>query len=60
MLEPDYCGQRNRNYLVRVPFFEARLVSEAQECRWFTLEEIEQSPAAPHDLEPLLRTSSDW
>ena len=33
-LEPGFCGQVNRNYLVRVPLFEARIVSEADECRW--------------------------
>ena len=59
-LEPGFCGQVNRNYLVRVPLFEARIVSEADECRWFTLDEIEQSPAAPHDLRQLLSSASDW
>ena len=59
-LEPGFCGQVNRNYLVRVPLLEARVISEADEARWFSLDEIERSPAAPHDLRQLLSSASDW
>jgi 8-oxo-dGTP pyrophosphatase MutT (NUDIX family) len=48
--EPGFGGQRNRNYLVRVPAFEARAISEAQEARWFTREELRSLPTSPHDL----------
>jgi TDG/mug DNA glycosylase family protein len=57
--EPGFGGQTNRSYLVRVPWFEARVVSEAQEARWFTLEEAAQVPTSPHDLVDLLRIASD-
>jgi hypothetical protein len=39
---------------------EARLVSEARDARWFSLEEIEALPDAPHDLEDLVRSASGW
>jgi double-stranded uracil-DNA glycosylase len=60
MLEPGFGGQRNRNYLVRVPFFEAQVVSEAEGARWFTLDELASMPYPPYDLDCLLRSASDW
>jgi double-stranded uracil-DNA glycosylase len=60
MLEPGFGGQRNRNYLVRVPFFEAQVVSEAEGARWFTLDELASMPYPPYDLDRLLRSASDW
>ena len=59
-LEPGFCGQRNRVYLVRVPRMEARLLSEALAARWFTLDELEALPDAPHDLCELVSSASDW
>jgi TDG/mug DNA glycosylase family protein len=59
-LEPGFCGQRNRVYLVRVPRMEARLLSEARDIRWFTLAEIEALPDAPHDLAELVSSASGW
>jgi hypothetical protein len=60
MLEPGFGGQRNRNYLVRVPFFEAQVVSEAEDARWFTLDELASMSYPPYDLDWLLRSASDW
>jgi TDG/mug DNA glycosylase family protein len=60
LLEPGYGGQRNRNYLVRVPYFDAQVVSEAEEARWFTLDEIERLPTGPYDAAELLRSASGW
>jgi double-stranded uracil-DNA glycosylase len=60
LLEPGYGGQRNRNYLVRVPYFEAVVVSEAEEARWFTLAEIQQLRTGPYDTAELLRSASGW
>jgi double-stranded uracil-DNA glycosylase len=60
MLEPGFGGQRNRTYLVRVPAFEARVVSEAEDARWFTLDELRAMPYPPYDLEQLLKSASDW
>ena len=59
-LDPAFGGQNNRNYLVRVPAMEARVISEANEARWFTLEEVQALPDHPHDLESLVRSASDW
>jgi 8-oxo-dGTP pyrophosphatase MutT (NUDIX family) len=60
MLDPDHCGQRNRVYLVRVPALEARVVSEADDARWFTLDEVVALPDGPYDLDDLLSSASDW
>jgi|1186.fasta_scaffold122027_1 TDG/mug DNA glycosylase family protein len=60
LLEPGYGGQRNRVYLVRVPLFEARVVSEARDARWFTLEELGREPGRPWDYESLVNSASDW
>jgi len=60
MLEPGFGGQRNRNYLVRVPFFEARVVSEAEDARWFTLDELRAMPYPPYDLAKLLASAERW
>ena len=60
LMEPGFGGQLNRNYLVRVPWFEARVISEADEARWFTLEELRVLPTGPHDLAELLSSASDW
>ena len=54
-LDPDFCGQNNRHYLVRVPDDEVRHISEARDSRWFTAEEILALPNPPYDLENLLR-----
>ena len=54
--EPGYGGQSNRVYLVRVPAFEARVLSEAEEARWFTLDEVDGVPTSPYDLVELLRS----
>lgn len=59
-LDPQFCGQNNRHYLVRVPAMEARVISEADEARWFTVDEIRALPDAPYDLENLLSSASDW
>jgi 8-oxo-dGTP pyrophosphatase MutT (NUDIX family) len=59
-LDAAFCGQSNRNYLVRVPAMEARVISEADDARWFTLEEVQALPDHPHDLENLVRSASDW
>jgi TDG/mug DNA glycosylase family protein len=58
--EPGYGGQRNRMYLVRVPYFEARVVSEAGDARWFTLEELDRERGRPWEYDELLNSSSDW
>ena len=60
MLDPEHCGQCNRVYLVRVPTMEARVVSEARDARWFTLEEVAALPDGPYDLDDLLSSASDW
>ena len=60
LMEPGFGGQLNRNYLVRVPWFEAQVVSEANEARWFTLDELRVLPTGPHDLAELLSSASDW
>jgi TDG/mug DNA glycosylase family protein len=60
LLEPGYGGQRNRVYLVRVPYFEARVVSEARDARWFTLEELGRERGRPWEYEELLSSASDW
>jgi 8-oxo-dGTP pyrophosphatase MutT (NUDIX family) len=57
-LEPGYGGQRNRNYLVRVPWFEARVVSEARAARWFTLEELAAEPGRPYEYDELVASLS--
>jgi TDG/mug DNA glycosylase family protein len=59
-LDADFCGQNNRNYLIRVPAMEARVISEANDARWFTLDEVQALPDHPHDLESLVRSASDW
>jgi TDG/mug DNA glycosylase family protein len=59
-LDPGFCGQNNRHYLVRVPSDEARHISEARDSRWFTVEEIAALPDPPYDLENLLNSASDW
>jgi double-stranded uracil-DNA glycosylase len=60
LLEYGYGGQRNRTYLVRVPMFEARVVSEARDARWFTLEELGREPGRPWEYESLVSSASDW
>jgi len=52
--EPGYGGQTNRSYVVRVPAFEARVISEAEEARWFALDELDDVPTSPYDLDELL------
>ena len=60
LLEGGYGGQRNRVYLVRVPYFEARVVSEARDARWFTFEELGRERGRPWEYDDLLNSSSDW
>ena len=60
LLEPGHSGQRNRVYLVRVPAMEARVVSEALDARWFTLDEIARMPDPPYDVDELLSSASGW
>jgi len=45
---------------VHVAAREARVISEAKDARWFTLEEVQALPDHPHDLENLVRSASDW
>jgi TDG/mug DNA glycosylase family protein len=56
--EPGFGGQTNRSYLVRVPWFEAKVVSEARAARWFTRAVAAAVATSPHDLVELLRTAS--
>jgi TDG/mug DNA glycosylase family protein len=56
--EPGYGGQNNRVYLVRVPTFEARVISEAEEARWFFVDELDALPTSPYDLSELIRNAS--
>ena len=60
LLEYGYGGQRNRVYLVRVPHFEARVVSEARDARWFTLEELGRERGRPWEYGELVSSASDW
>ena len=60
LLEPGHGGQRNRVYLVRVPHFEARVVSEARDARWFTLEELDRERGRPWEYDELVSSASDW
>ena len=60
LLEYGFAGQRNRVYLVRMPHFEARVVSEARDARWFTLEELGRERGCPWEYDELVRTASDW
>jgi double-stranded uracil-DNA glycosylase len=57
--EPGFGGQTNRVYLVRVPAFEARVISEAEEARWFALDELDALPLSPYDLAALIRNAID-
>jgi TDG/mug DNA glycosylase family protein len=60
-LDDEWAGQRNRVYLVRVAAMEARVISEALEARWFTLDELQAlGNAAPYDLEAIVSSASDW
>jgi 8-oxo-dGTP diphosphatase len=56
--EPGFSGARARVYLVRVPAFDARLLSEGLEVRWFTLDEVAAVPTRPHDLAERIRNAS--
>ena len=60
LLEYGFAGQRNRIYLVRMPRFEARVLSEARDARWFTLEELDRERGRPWEYEELVRSASDW
>jgi double-stranded uracil-DNA glycosylase len=55
--EPGYGGQSNHVYLVRVPAFDARVISEAEEARWFALDELDALPLSPYDLAELIRNA---
>jgi TDG/mug DNA glycosylase family protein len=56
----DFAGQRNRYYLVRVPWFEVTHLGEGEEARWFTVDELRDVADPPRDLEELLSSASDW
>ncbi len=57
--EPGYGSFRSRVYLVRVEGFEPPHLTEAQELRWFSREELATIPTRPPDLaERLSRISS--
>jgi TDG/mug DNA glycosylase family protein len=60
LLEPGFGGQRNRVYLVRTPQFPARVVSEARDARWFTLDELDRERGRPWDYDELVSSASDW
>jgi hypothetical protein len=60
LLEGGYGGQRNRVYLVRLSYFEARVVSEARDARWFTFDDLDRERGRPWEYEELLNSSSDW
>jgi 8-oxo-dGTP pyrophosphatase MutT (NUDIX family) len=61
MLDADFAGQRNRVYLVRVAAMEARVISEALEARWFTIDELQAlGNAAPYDLDAIVSSASGW
>ena len=53
-LDDAFGGQRNRYYLVRVPWFEVTDLGEGEEARWFTLDELRANPDPPRDLDELL------
>src|SRR6059058_6428894 len=55
--EPGFGGQTNRIYLVRVPAFEARVISEAEEARWFAVDELDALPTSPYDLSEMIRNA---
>ena len=55
--EPGHGGQTNRVYLVRTPSFDARVISEAEEARWFGVDELAALPTSPYDLALLIRTA---
>jgi TDG/mug DNA glycosylase family protein len=59
-LDAAFCGQRNRVYLVRVPAMEARVISEALEARWFTLDELQVLRDGPHDVTQIVNSATDW
>ncbi|HEY7422323.1 MAG TPA: uracil-DNA glycosylase family protein [Gaiellaceae bacterium] len=60
LLEYGFAGQRNRVYLVRLPYFEARVVSEARAARWFTLDELGRERGRPWEYDELVSSASDW
>jgi TDG/mug DNA glycosylase family protein len=59
-IDEDFGGQRNRYYLVRVPWFAVEHLGEGHEARWLTLEELRGLPDPPRDLDELLSSASDW
>jgi TDG/mug DNA glycosylase family protein len=59
-IEEGFGGQRNRYYLVRVPWFEVGELGEGSEARWFTVDELRALPDPPRDAEELLSSASDW
>ncbi len=46
-IEEGFGGQRNRYYLVRVPWFEVEELGEGSEARWFTIDELRALPDPP-------------
>jgi TDG/mug DNA glycosylase family protein len=60
VLDGAWGGQRDRYYLVRVPWFEVTQLGEGSEARWFTVDELRALPDPPHDLEQLLSSASGW
>jgi double-stranded uracil-DNA glycosylase len=55
--EPGCGGQSNRVYLVRTAAFDARVISEAEEARWFAVDELATLPTSPYDLSALITTA---
>jgi TDG/mug DNA glycosylase family protein len=56
----EFGGQRNRYYLVRVPWFEVIHLGEGEEARWFTPAELRTLADPPRDIDELLSSASDW
>ena len=55
--EPGHGGQSNRVYLVRTAAFDARVISEAAEAKWFFVDELAALPTSPYDLAELIRNA---
>ena len=58
--EPGFGSFLSRVYLVRVDRFEPPHLTEAQELRWFSPEELGDVSTRPLDMAELLSSASDW
>jgi TDG/mug DNA glycosylase family protein len=58
--EPGFGSFSSRVYLVRVADFEPPYLTEAQEVRWFSAEELDRVSTRPPDLAARISSSSDW